>query len=335
MKQRDLSFDVLKGILILLVVLGHAYSYEYGSAACWHTHPFNFIYTFHMPLFIMVSGYFFSSCLKRGFLDNLKNKSQRLMLPWFVISTITTIVYFTSAAFSESQMGLTEMITKTYTTYLSLWFLPCIFCLTFFYYVLCKIKVNKYYLSASIALVVLFLYFLLKLSCGKYSSNLLMSILTHCQIVRQTIIFGIGIFLYEFRVSFKIKHWVLIDTIAIIMMICTRINSGIWILSYSFLERIVDGISCSLVAYSVLKPLCNWLAKTKISGIIVYGGGNSLGIYCIHHVLFYLMEWNNLVPSIPGHMSSILFFLGLTIVTVFIIEIIKRVFKSKSYIFGV
>lgn len=335
MKQRDLSFDILKGILIYLVVLGHAYSYEYGSTDCWHTHPFNFIYTFHMPLFVMVSGYFFSSCLKRGLIDNLKNKVQRLMLPWFVISTITNLVFFSSSAFASSQMGMTEMITKAYTTYLSLWFLPCIFCLTFFYYVICKIKTNKYYLVAGVLMIASSIFFLLKLSFGEYSSNLLMSILTHCQIVRQTIIFGIGILLYNYKDKITVKHWAFIDTIAIVIIVFNRLNYGIWIDGYSFFGRIVDGICCSLVVYSVLKPMCGCISKTRISKVFVYGGINSLGIYCIHHVIFYLLEWNALIPAMPSHISSVVFFIGLTFVTILVIEIIKRIFKSKSYIFGV
>lgn len=48
MKGRDETIDVLKGIAILLVVLGHI------AAAPKLT---SVIYSFHMPLFIFISGY--------------------------------------------------------------------------------------------------------------------------------------------------------------------------------------------------------------------------------------------------------------------------------------
>ena len=60
--QRDIYFDILKGILIILVVIGHIL--QLGSDRLSVT-MVNFIYSFHMPLFILVSGYF----------SNFKSKS--------------------------------------------------------------------------------------------------------------------------------------------------------------------------------------------------------------------------------------------------------------------
>ena len=50
-KQRSLYWDTLKGLLIILVVLGHC-----GTALS--NGLISAIYAFHMPLFILVSGYF-------------------------------------------------------------------------------------------------------------------------------------------------------------------------------------------------------------------------------------------------------------------------------------
>lgn len=55
-KERSLLFDNIKTVLIILVVLGHALEeisleHEYGIIrVC--------IYSFHMPAFIFISGYF-------------------------------------------------------------------------------------------------------------------------------------------------------------------------------------------------------------------------------------------------------------------------------------
>lgn len=51
MKERDHSIDILKGIGILLVIMGHCDIFGRISGL---------IYSFHMPLFIILSGYFFS-----------------------------------------------------------------------------------------------------------------------------------------------------------------------------------------------------------------------------------------------------------------------------------
>ena len=51
-KQRDLVLDSMRGIGIVLMVLGHA---GFPSSS--------FIYLFHMALFFMLSGWFFSVLL--------------------------------------------------------------------------------------------------------------------------------------------------------------------------------------------------------------------------------------------------------------------------------
>ncbi len=58
MKDRKYEYDNLKGILIYLVVLGHlliSFTHETSKLTLMIT---SFIYTFHMPIFFIVSGYF-------------------------------------------------------------------------------------------------------------------------------------------------------------------------------------------------------------------------------------------------------------------------------------
>lgn len=53
--QRLLYLDALKGILIVLVILGHAVQFTIENYQ--HVFLFRFIYSFHMPLFFLISGY--------------------------------------------------------------------------------------------------------------------------------------------------------------------------------------------------------------------------------------------------------------------------------------
>ena len=54
--KRDLYWDSLKLILIFLVVYGH--TIEHFLDSNFNTSTYNFIYSFHMPLFIFISGMF-------------------------------------------------------------------------------------------------------------------------------------------------------------------------------------------------------------------------------------------------------------------------------------
>lgn len=68
-KERMPFFDNLKGILIMLVVIGHFFNGAVAANILPAWHIFDFIYAFHMPLFIFVSGVFCKSAYspKTGF----------------------------------------------------------------------------------------------------------------------------------------------------------------------------------------------------------------------------------------------------------------------------
>lgn len=68
--MRNKSLDSLKFVLIILVVLGHFLepSRYSNKLSC---DLYSVIYAFHMPLFIMLSGYFTKTCT----IKNLKDSS--------------------------------------------------------------------------------------------------------------------------------------------------------------------------------------------------------------------------------------------------------------------
>lgn len=80
-KERDYHLDNVKFILILLVVIGHfiellADNYEFSRKL------FFYIYLFHMPLFVFVTGYF-----SKTFYDGKRIKVEKL-LSYFVLFII-------------------------------------------------------------------------------------------------------------------------------------------------------------------------------------------------------------------------------------------------------
>lgn len=57
MGKRDKTIDILKGTAIILMVLGHVIQTIYAPDNYDENLIFKFIYSFHMPLFIFISGY--------------------------------------------------------------------------------------------------------------------------------------------------------------------------------------------------------------------------------------------------------------------------------------
>ena len=80
---RDVTFDIMKGVTILLMLVGHYWpEYQYAH---------RFIYSFHMPLFFLVAGYF-SKPPKTGLGDAIKKNAKRLLLP-FVLTQLLLVAW--------------------------------------------------------------------------------------------------------------------------------------------------------------------------------------------------------------------------------------------------
>lgn len=80
MLERNAVFDAIKALAIFLVILGHCIQYLSGLDY-WNNSLFQFIYSFHMPLFFMVSGFFFPSSVELVWYKFLRKKALTLLLP--------------------------------------------------------------------------------------------------------------------------------------------------------------------------------------------------------------------------------------------------------------
>jgi fucose 4-O-acetylase-like acetyltransferase len=128
MSKRIEYLDIAKGIGILLVVLGHN-DFEVISLFAQRL-----IYSFHMPLFFFLSGYFLNTAIP--FFDFIKKRFNALLKPFFF--TIL-LIYFTSVSFEK--MGFNTAITRTvkslygsghYLDWVQLWFLPHLFAVSLY-----------------------------------------------------------------------------------------------------------------------------------------------------------------------------------------------------------
>ena len=85
MSGRIVYIDLAKAICIILVVVGH-----YCPPGCpgWWSAIVQFIYSFHMPLFMFASGFVYIATKKDGekYSDFIVKKIKRLMVPYFVVS---------------------------------------------------------------------------------------------------------------------------------------------------------------------------------------------------------------------------------------------------------
>lgn len=120
--QRIQHIDILKGIGIFLVVLGHVTT---------NNDLHKFIYAFHMPLFFIISGLFLHD--QTNF---IKSKAKSLLIPYISFGLLTFLYWLLiESRFRELPQGETflsqfiNLFFPTGTQYYNiiLWFLPCLF----------------------------------------------------------------------------------------------------------------------------------------------------------------------------------------------------------------
>lgn len=138
-KVRYDQVDTVRGIAILLVVLGHSIGYI--------TVPLNrLILTFHMPLFFFISGLLAKEDTTQGFLYFLKKKARALLVPQLTLGLLSYSydVLLKCVLFHKASFGDFNIINST----LGWWFLLVLFYsdMTFYAisrFVSLKIRRNK------------------------------------------------------------------------------------------------------------------------------------------------------------------------------------------------
>lgn len=114
--QRIPYLDNIKGILIMLVILGH--SIQFCDPGYLQNFGFRFIYSFHMPLFFFISGYLSN----RGQWNNklIKKRALQLLVPFLVWA-------FLSPLLKSGYITFTELVQRIIYPDKGLWFLYNLF----------------------------------------------------------------------------------------------------------------------------------------------------------------------------------------------------------------
>ena len=93
MTKRLIGIDVMQGIAMVLVVLGH---HLFNFMPEWYKDLFVWIYTFHMPLFIFISGFLIRYSYKgvnnwKEYKQYITKRIKKFFLPFLIVGTIGTL----------------------------------------------------------------------------------------------------------------------------------------------------------------------------------------------------------------------------------------------------
>lgn len=165
-KKRIEWIDIAKGIGIILVIMGHTIALRYSQ----------WLYTFHLPLFFLLSGLVYNVSKYPKYTTLLRQKSKQILWPWLKYFLVGLIACLLIPDWRDS-LSLHQIIYELYTANTnnvqnsSIWYLICLFVTFNIFYFVDKIKRTK----VTITILALFAILLLwqKNALVLFSNNIL------------------------------------------------------------------------------------------------------------------------------------------------------------------
>lgn len=327
--MRDYKVDYIKGVTIFLVVYGHCIQFlNQSSNYDFFKNPiFILIYMFHMPLFMLISGYFAYKSTQKDFKVIVIQKFNQLIIPIFSWVSLVYIIKFFILIYTNS---FTILIIKDYVSTLiySFWFLWVLF--ECYLILIIGIKYLKNHLKFYLIIVFLFILFL----PDKF-------LLQYLKFMYPYFIFGY--FYHKNKQRFFLLSKKSIITLAIsfiILFIFWKKDYYIYITGMNFnipnillimIYRYLCGFIGSLLFINIIYHCNLILFKSYFLNI----GLNTMGIYIIQSYLMEFIRKLNFVSTNPFLYN---FFLTplLTIIVIFLsMKTIKYFDKNKflKYLF--
>lgn len=296
-KERNYLLDNVKGLLIFLVVFGHSLELYKEHNIIIKT-IFTFIYLFHMPVFIFISGYFSKN------LDKCRNGAfKTFFLPFLIFNTFWNIL---AALFAKEPFSF---ITPGW----ALWYLISMFIWRLFLKDLVKIR---FILPISI---------LIGLGAGIFSE--FDSLLSLSRTLVFLPFFLIGYFISEdklFTLKKPSKFFGLLALILTIFLAFILAYTNIFPIEFlygsgSFASSTVPvwlGLSCRLLLYLIgfysIFVLINGMKSTPTFFSKI--GGNTFPVYILHtYLLVIVFAINYFIPWM--WLKFIICILGSAIIT--------------------
>ena len=336
MKQRNNSIDAVKGIAIVLVMLGHVFVHNHMEDA----YVYDFIKAVQMPLFMIISGYLCGQGRKIADLETygkvLGKRVIAYLVPVFTWLSVMHVDHLAAAyrtIFFQLDYGL--------------WFLAVLFILTFMVYTaqlaasVCKEK--KPILSESIFGVVY----------GIFCVILVVQILIgNTFLSPYLIIIYVPFYMLGYMVGNYGKKFLCWDAKEAGKLDCKNnrlIQTGILVMGAAFLylvvarnlnsmetkmdimiQMIASVLGSTAIIYGVL-----WWKDGKIKNIFAKIGGYTLEIYVIHYHFANMLNFNDKqydFYTLEGVLFVMASFIAMSAVTFAFIWVMKQ-FKILDFLF--
>lgn len=268
--------DILKGIGIILVVIGHIYSNRTVS---------NWLYSFHMPLFFLAAGWVYK---EKTVITDIKRRIQTIVVPYFSFGLLVLLYWqVIERRFRDSDMSFMDSLLGLFTGCydnldfnVHLWFLPCFFVTVVLFNILVNLGDRKiaYVISALMSLI----YVVLPMPELPWGFN---------RVFKYIGFYAVGVFLVR-RETRIVDRKVRTGMVAVVLIILNFFLS---------LHNLTTGIMwfvTALIGVAALILISQLINENKI---LQYFGRISLIVLCIHGPIYRIVVK---IVSIPLHMGT-------------------------------
>lgn len=337
-KNINLNVSLVKGIGILLVMLGHSGMFIFIKEKTF----FNvFIYSFHMPLFFIVAGFFMKDKV------NLKITVKRLLVPFLLASVFWVFIasflvqlptYYRSHELYPYSYDFFLQFKKFYKAILfatridivgtGLWFLVALFVSRILWYIfhyLLKIKITIWYIFIVFVLNYL-LHHYLDIPETYYYWMWPQSILAYLFML-------IGNYYYKREIVEKTSY---IDVLilAIVTFFIIKWNGRIDMSSFSF-NNYFAFIFVSISAFVIIYKLSFLLLKhfKVFKKLLLWCGQESLNIFLVHPFLLaiipYILTANFNIKEVYSKTEYLILIYIMVFMVVYFYRFSKNIIKKK------
>jgi fucose 4-O-acetylase-like acetyltransferase len=334
--SRNLFIDYLKGIAIFLVVWGHGIQFLDVEYNCFENTVFLFIYSFHMPLFMCISGYLFAFSVRRKtFLEMVEIKFNQLVLPIICWGPVFTWLVYYKELQSLNDKTLWFRYIWLYLRSLPyhLWFLWSLFVISAMVSFCSRKKLNE----IAVNTLVFFLLLCLPDSLG----------LSYIKFMYPFFLMGYFYNIYAAKLQ-RFKNYLVYSSYIIFPLCFLKWSKSdlIYFTEMSFYDvvltdhlhtitlRYIIGFTGVVVAVTSIKKFFYFPKLAFVTTMGVF----SLGIYIIQSVLFYIIILYSPVHNANVYLYtfvySVLLALVLVVISIHLTKLIGRVPILSKILFG-
>ena len=298
-KDRLQYIDIARGIGMICIILGHL-----GNSGLNRV-----VYTFHVPLFFILAGYFISE--KKSMGEFIRNRARSLLVPYAVTSIVMVLIGIAAGIVLYGPIGIWQGVSWLWACFYgsgnsfdllfqinsvgAIWFLLALFTGSVLFR--CSLNMNKWIRAA----------FVLALFAAAYYTRNVIWLPFSLQPGMCSVMFiyvGWIVKRYKDRlrsVPLALKISALAVSAVLWGVFIYTYNRTFWVVRCQFGRGIPDIIMCLSACLAVI--FISWLLeKVPFFGTsFALVGRYSLLVLCIHNIELNFFPWTQIMQALAGH----------------------------------